>query len=275
MSDAWNTAIKYFVLAIGAAVSVYPLVYMLIVSFKPMTLLFEFPPKLSWSELSWVNYETAWQSQHFARYLVNSLLVTLASFSLIFLLSACMAFSLSRFAFAGKSFVFAVLMSGLVIPSFTLIIPQFLLIRDLGLFDSMWALIFVYAAGAIPFTTLLLKGFFDSISREIDESVRIDGGTSWTLFSGFVLPLSKPVFVPAAIFNAITIWEEFPWALTVINDPLKRTLPIALANFQGQYTTQWGVVFAGSLISVVPIILLFLVLQRYFIAGITAGALKG
>lgn len=275
MSNAWKSILKYALLAIGAAISIYPLLYMLIVSFKPMTLLFEFPPRVDLSEMSLANYETAWGSQNFARYLVNSLFVTLASFALIFLLSSCLAFSFSRFSFKGKKIGFAILMSGLVIPSMTLIIPQFLLIRKLGLFDSVWALIFVYAAGAIPFTTLLLKGFFDSISREIDESVRMDGGSSWTLFVRFILPLSKPAFVPATIFNALTVWEEFPWALTVINDPAKRTLPIALANFQGQYTTQWGVVFAGSLIAVVPIIVLFLMLQRYFVAGITSGAVKG
>jgi multiple sugar transport system permease protein len=121
----------------------------------------------------------------------------------------------------------------------------------------------------------LLKGFFDSVSREIDESVLMDGGSSWLLFVRILLPLSKPAFVPAIIFNVLFIWEEFPWALTVINDPAKRTLPVALANFQGQYTTQWGVVFAGSLLALIPVLVLFLLLQRYFIQGMTEGSVKG
>ncbi|GIP50725.1 Trehalose transport system permease protein SugB [compost metagenome] len=270
-----KTFCVYVLLVAGGVISIYPLVYMLLTALKPMTLLFEFPPRFLPSEMTWSNFREAWGSQNFALYLLNSVGVTLASFALIFLLSSMLAFAYSRFDFKGKGLSFAIIMGGLVIPSLTLLIPQFVLIRQLGLFDSRWGLIVVYAAGAIPFTTFLLKGFFDSISRDIDESVEMEGGGAWTLFASIILPLSKPAFVPATIFNALTVWEEFPWALTIINDPLKRTLPIALANFQGQYTTQWGIVFAGSLIAVLPIILLFLLLQRYFIAGITAGAVKG
>lgn len=275
MRTLWKSIVLYGLLTAGAVLSVYPLIYMLLTAFKPMTLLFEFPPKLIPSELTWDNFAEAWASQNFSIYMFNSVIVTIASFILIFALSAMLAFSFSRFHFRGKRIVFGILMGSLVIPSLTLIIPQFMLIRDLGLFDSHWGLITVYAAGGIPFTTFLLKGFFDSISRDIDESVEMDGGNAFKLFTAIILPLSKPAFVPATIFNALVIWEEFPWALTIINDPLKRTLPIALANFQGQYTTQWGIVFAGSLIAIVPIIVLFVLLQRYFVAGITAGAVKG
>ncbi|MBW7476588.1 carbohydrate ABC transporter permease [Paenibacillus oenotherae] len=271
----WKSVILYGLLTAGAVLSVYPLIYMVLTAFKPMTLLFEFPPKLIPSELTWANFAEAWASQNFSVYMLNSVIVTMASFVLIFGFSSMLAFSFSRFQFRGKRLIFAILMGSLVIPSLTLIIPQFMLIREIGMFDSHWGLITVYAAGGIPFTTFLLKGFFDSISRDIDESVEMDGGNAFKLFTAIILPLSKPAFVPATIFNALVVWEEFPWALTIINDPLKRTLPIALANFQGQYTTQWGIVFAGSLIAIVPIIVLFILLQRYFVAGITAGAVKG
>ncbi|MBU5670361.1 carbohydrate ABC transporter permease [Paenibacillus brevis] len=275
MRSLWKSICIYAFLTVGGLISVYPLIYMLMTALKPMTLLFEFPPRFLPSEMTLSNFRDAWVSQNFALYLLNSILVTLISFVLIFLFSSMLAFAYSRFDFKGKGFSFTILMGGLVIPSLTLLIPQFVLIRQLGMFDSRWGLIVIYTAGAIPFTTFMLKGFFDSISRDIDESVEMEGGSAWTLFASIILPLSKPAFVPATIFNALTVWEEFPWALTIINDPAKRTLPIALANFQGQYTTQWGIVFAGSLIAILPIILLFLLLQRYFIAGITAGAVKG
>lgn len=275
MRSLWKSICVYAFLVVGGLISIYPLVYMFMTSLKPMTLLFEFPPRFLPSEMTLSNFRNAWVSQNFALYLLNSVLVTIASFGLIFLFSSMLAFAYSRFDFKGKKLSFTILMGGLVIPSLTLLIPQFVLIRQLGMFDSRWGLIVIYTAGAIPFTTFMLKGFFDSISRDIDESVEMEGGNAWTLFSSIILPLSKPAFVPATIFNALTVWEEFPWALTIINDPAKRTLPIALANFQGQYTTQWGIVFAGSLIAILPIILLFLLLQRYFIAGITAGAVKG
>ncbi|RIE01698.1 carbohydrate ABC transporter permease [Cohnella faecalis] len=248
---------------------------MLMTALQPATFLFEYPPKLIPSHMTLSNFVQAWTSQNFSVYLGNSVFVTMMSFIVIFFLSSMMAFAYSRYRFAFKGASFAILMGTLVIPSLTLIIPQFLLINQLRLFDSYWGLVTVYAASGIPFTTFMLKGFFDSISRDIDESVAIDGGSSFRLFISVILPLSKPAFVPVTIFNALTIWEEFPWALTIINNPLKRTLPIALANFQGQYTTQWGVVFAGAFIAVIPVILLFLIMQRYFISGITAGAVKG
>ncbi|THF82265.1 carbohydrate ABC transporter permease [Cohnella fermenti] len=265
----------YVLLAVGALISLYPLLFMLSTSLQPMTVVFEYPPKLFAGALTWDNFEAAWASRDFSLYLVNSLFVTAASLFIIALLSSLLAFAYSRFEFAGKRASFAVLLGSLVIPGLTLVIPQFVMMHQLGLDDTFAGLITVYAAGAIPFTTFLLKGFFDSISREIDESIAIDGGSSWTMYWRMVLPLSKPAFVPAIIFNVLSIWEEFPWALTIISDPAKRTLPIALANFQGQYTTQWGVVFAGSLIAVVPIIAVFLLLQRFFVQGIMAGAVKG
>jgi len=262
-------------LTIGAIISIYPLIFMISTALQPATFLFEYPPKLFPSEPTFQNFIQAWTSQSFSVYLGNSVLVTLLSFVFLFVFSSTMAFAYSRFEFKGKNLSFSIIMAALVIPSLTLIIPQFILINKLGLFDSYWGLVFVYAAGAIPFTTFLLKGFFDTITKDIDESVYMDGGSSLRLFISIILPLSKPAFVPAIIFNMLTIWEEFPWALTIINDPLKRTLPIALATFQGQYTTQWGIVFAGSLIAVLPLIILFIFLQRYFIAGMTAGAVKG
>lgn len=259
----------------GAIISIYPLLFMLSTALQPATFLFEYPPKLFPSSPTFKNFIQAWTSQNFSVYLGNSVLVTMMSFVILFCFSSTMAFAYSRFNFRGKKLTFSILMAALVIPALTLIIPQFILINKLGLFDSYIGLVVVYAASGIPFTTFLLKGFFDTITRDIDESVYMDGGSSMRLFISIILPLSKPAFVPATIFNILAFWEEFPWALTIINDPLKRTLPIALATFQGQYTTQWGIVFAGSLIAVLPLILLFIFLQRYFIAGITAGAVKG
>lgn len=275
MKQATIRFAMYALLIAGALLSLYPLLFMISTSLQPMTVVFEYPPKLFAGKMTWSNFETAWTSRDFSLYLLNSLFVTAVSLIVIALLSSLLAFAYSRFSFVGKRASFALLMGSLVIPGLTLVIPQFVMMHQLGLDDTFGGLITVYAAGAIPFTTFLLKGFFDSISREIDESIAIDGGSSWTMYWRMVLPLSRPAFVPAIIFNVLAIWEEFPWALTIISDPSKRTLPIALASFQGQYTTQWGVVFAGSLIAVVPIIIVFLLLQRFFVQGIMAGAVKG
>lgn len=268
-------SLAYLLLVAGSLLSVYPLAFMASTALQPMTFIFEYPPKLWPESPTWNNFIQAWTSQNFSRYIANSVAVTASSFALIFVLSSMLAFAYSRFEFVGKKASFAILMGALVIPGLTLVIPQFVLVHRLGLYDSFGGLVTVYVAGAIPFTTFLLKGFFDSISKEIDESLAMDGGSSWTMYARMILPLSKPAFVPAVIFNVISVWEEFPWALTIISDPLKRTLPIALASFQGQYSTQWGIVFAGSLIAVAPVIALFAFLQRYFIQGMLSGAVKG
>ncbi|QMV43380.1 carbohydrate ABC transporter permease [Cohnella cholangitidis] len=275
MSRLTIRATVVLLLVIGAGCSLYPIFYMLSTAFQPATVILEYPPRWWPSEPTWIHFEEAWSSQNFGRSLLNSFFVTVVSFLILFLLSSMLAFSYSRFHFTGRKLSWSVLMACLTIPAMTLIIPQFVMIRDMNLYDSYWALLLIYTAGGIPFTTFLLKGFFDSVSREIDESVLMDGGSSGLLFARILLPLSKPAFVPAIIFNVLFIWEEFPWALTVINDPAKRTLPVALANFQGQYTTQWGVVFAGSLLALLPVLVLFLLLQRYFIQGMTEGSVKG
>jgi multiple sugar transport system permease protein len=155
------------------------------------------------------------------------------------------------------------------------IIPQFMLAKTFHLRNSLTGLVIFYVAGSLPLNTFLLRGFFESLPKELEEAMLIDGGSFLTIFARLVLPLSKPALATVSIFSLLGFWDEFILALTFIDIPAKRTLPVAIASYQGQHGTDWGLVFAASLIAIVPVILVYISLQRYFTAGITTGAFKG
>jgi len=156
-----------------------------------------------------------------------------------------------------------------------LLIPQFVLAKNLGMLDSLGGLIVFYVAGSLSFNSFLLRGFLASVPAELDQAMQVDGASAWTRYARLALPLARPALATATIFTFLNGWDEYPIALTLITDPSTRTLPLAIATFQGQNATQWGLVFAASLIAVVPVIIVFLVFQRQFVQGLTAGAVKG
>ena len=186
-----------------------------------------------------------------------------------------MAYAFARFRFPGRKLLFRMLLLGLMIPAMMLIIPQFVLAKYLGLLDSLAGLVVFYVGGSLPLNTFLLRGFFEAIPAELEQAMQVDGAGAWTRYWRLVLPLAKPALATATIFTFLAGWDEFAWALTIINTPAKRTLPLAIELFQGQNSTLWGLVFAASIIAVVPVIVVFLVFQRYFVQGLTAGAVKG
>jgi len=267
--------IRYLLLVIGALVMVTPFVYMVSTSFKAQAYVLTIPPQFIPHPATTTNYSDAWGSQDFSRYFLNSLVVAIASTAISLLLSSMMAYAFARFDFAGRELLFRILLLGLMVPAIMLIIPQFILAKYLGLLDSLTGLIVFYVAGSLSLNTFLLRGFFQSIPAELDQAMEVDGAGPWVRYYRLVLPLAKPALATATIFTFLASWDEFPWALTIINTPQKRTLPLAIQLFQGQNATQWGLVFAASLIAIVPVIVVFLVFQRYFVQGLTSGAVKG
>lgn len=266
---------RYVVLIIGAAIMVIPFLYMLSTSFKAQQYVLTTPPQFIPHPVTTSNYTAAWQSNHFDRYFVNSVVVAVVSTALSLLLSSMMAFGFARFRFAGRELLFRLLLLGLMIPAMMLIIPQFVLAKYLGLLDSYGGLVVFYVGSSLALNTFLLRGFFESIPAELEQAMEIDGARALTRYFRLILPLSKPVLATATIFTFLAAWDEFAWALTIINSPEKRTLPLAIQLFQGQNQTLWGLVFAASAIAVVPVLVVFLIFQRYFVQGLTAGALKG
>jgi multiple sugar transport system permease protein len=261
-------------LTVGAVVMIIPFAYMVATSFKHNALVLELPPQFIPHHPTTANYHEAWSSNQFGRYFVNSVIVAAATTFLAVLLSSMMAYAFARFRFPGRSVLFGLLLIGLMVPTMMLLIPQFLLARQLGALNSLWGLVFFYTAMNLALNTFLLRSFFQDIPRELEEAMVVDGAGPWARYRRLILPLSRPALATVAIFSFLASWDEFVWALTVINDPNRRTLPIAIALFQGQHSTSWGLVFAASVIAIVPVIGIFVAFQRQFVSGIASGALK-
>jgi multiple sugar transport system permease protein len=269
------TAGRLAVLTAGAVLMVLPLLFMLSTSFKTQTYVLSSPPQFIPHPATLRNYGQAWNSDHFARYFVNSTVVATVSTALSLLLSSMMAYAFARFRFPGREALFKLLLLGLMIPAMMLIIPQFVLAKYLGLLDSMAGLVVFYVGSSLALNTFLLRGFFASIPGELEQAMLVDGAGAWTRYWRLVLPLARPALATATIFTFLGCWDEFTWALTIIDTPTRQTLPLAIQLFQGQNATLWGLVFAASAIAVVPVIVVFLVFQRHFVQGLTAGAVKG
>jgi ABC-type glycerol-3-phosphate transport system permease component len=266
---------RYAFLIVGALVLMTPFAYMFATSFKERAFIFEVPPQFIPRDPTVDNYREAWSSNNFDRYFLNSLLVASATTIFSVFLSSLMAYAFARFRFPGRRLLFGLLLLGLMVPTMMLIIPQFILAKQLGLLDSLAGLVLFYVGGTLALNTFLLRGFFEGIPRELEEAMIVDGANAWTRYLRLVMPLSRPALATVAIFSFLASWDEFVWALTIINDPEKRTLPIAIALFQGEHQTSWGLVFAASVIAVVPVIAVFLAFQRHFVSGLSAGGVKG
>jgi multiple sugar transport system permease protein len=266
---------RYVALTLGAAVMVLPFVYMLSTSFKTQTFVLTIPPQFVPHPATLDNYRQVWSSDGFSRAFVNSVVVAVFSTVLSLLLSSMMAYGFARFRFPGRELLFRLLLLGLMVPAMMLIIPQFVLAKHLGLIDSLTGLVIFYAGSTLSLNTFLLRGFFQAIPAELEEAMEVDGAGAISRYWRLVLPLSRPVLATCTIFTFLASWDEFSWALTTITTPEKRTLPIAIALFQGQNSTLWGLVFAASIIAVIPVVLVFGVFQRHFVQGLTSGAVKG
>ena len=191
-------------------------------------------------------------------------------------ISTALAFCLARFKFWGRKILFALVIATMIIPGTTLIITQYQLANTFNLTNKLLGLVPFYVAWVIPFSTFMIKNYIDTIPRDFDEAVYVDGGSVYTVFFKIVVPLASPAIATVSIFNFLTAWDEYQWALTVINDNVKRTLPIAISGFFGQHQfTQWGYVFAMSVSSLIPVIIVFISMQKYFVSGLQTGGVKG
>lgn len=270
-----RTIILYLVAIAGAVVMLYPFLIMVSNSLKQNIYVIEYPPELIPSNPSFGNFVEAWTSNNFQLYFLNSTFVAVVSTVLTVLFSAMTAYAFARFNFPLKEPIFFVLMIVLMVPDLTTIIPRFQVVKSLGLRDSLWGLIVIYVAGSTSLNTFLLRGFFEQLPRELDEAMLMDGGSYLDIFFRLMVPLASPALATVTIFTFMGNWDEFTWALTAIDDPLKRTLPVAIYSFQGQHGTEWGLVFAAMIIALIPVMIVFFSMQKYFVKGLTTGGVKG
>ncbi|HHV10192.1 MAG TPA: carbohydrate ABC transporter permease [Clostridiales bacterium] len=274
---AKETLLLLFLTA-GLYIVVMPMVYMISTSLKPNGALYEFPPRFfpRLQEVTVENYQYIIGEGKFYMNFVNSIVVSVTTVAAAALVAAALGFCIARFNFLGKNLLFVFIMLTMIIPGMTLIVPQYELAVWLKVIGKLTGLIPFYIAWVIPYSTFMIKGFVETVPRELDEAIYIDGGSVFTVFFRIILPLAKPGIASVSIFNFLTAWEEFPWANTVINDNAKRTLPIAISGFFGQHQfTQWGYVFALSVLSLIPILMVFIFCQKFFVAGLTTGSVKG
>jgi ABC-type glycerol-3-phosphate transport system permease component len=269
------TTLRYVALTLGAMVMIAPFLYMLSTSFKGQQYVLRIPPQFIPDPATLSNYQRILTRLDFGQFFLNSLVVAVTSTTLAVLLSAMMAYGFARYRFPGRELLFRVLLLGLMIPAMMLIVPQFVLAKFLGLIDSLPGLIVFYVAGNLALNTFLLRGFFETLPDELDQAMQVDGAGHWRRFWNLALPLSRPALATATIFTFLASWDEFAWALTIITTPENQTLPIAIALLHGPRGTQWGLVFAASVLAVLPVIAVFLIFQRHFVQGLTAGAVKG
>jgi raffinose/stachyose/melibiose transport system permease protein len=221
------------------------------------------------------NFRAVWANGNFPIYLKNSLIVTGGSLLLILIFSLGAGFILGRYNFASQSLIMGFVLSGMLIPAKLAILPLFIQLKWMHLLDSQLGLILVYASGALPAGIFIMSGFFRSLPTDLDNAARIDGASEFQLLRQILLPLVKPGLAIVAIYSAIPIWNDFFLPLVLVQSPEKKTLMQGLTAFFGQYSSQWGVIFAGLTIAALPLVVLYLILSEQFIKGLTAGAVKG
>ncbi|WP_299090291.1 carbohydrate ABC transporter permease [uncultured Metabacillus sp.] len=268
--------IVYTVLILGVAIFITPFVYMVLTTFINEAYSLPRPHEVFSAVANLENYEIVWNKNSFFRYFLNSLLVAgVATIGSVFL-GAMTAYSFVRFTFPGKEVLFRIFLFTMMIPLVLAIVPQFTVIKSLGLVNSYWGLWLIYVGGGVIGSTFFLRGFFETVPKELEESILMDGGGNWTIFRRIYLPLSKPALGTMAIFAFSGTWDEYFVALTIIKDEAMRTLPIALMMFQGKYASNWAWIFAASIIAILPVMIVYIIFQKKFVqGGQSEGAIKG
>lgn len=266
----------HLVLLIYSAIVVYPMVWLLSASLKTSRELFEKPWGIP-AVPQWQNFAKAWTEAGIGRCFINSVFVTAVSMFFILLIGSMAAYALARFVFRGRGIIHSAFVSGMMFPVFLGIVPLFILLRNLGIWNSYTGLITSYVAYSLSFTIFVLTGFFKQLPSELAEAGLIDGCGHFTVFWRVMMPLAKPGLIAAGIFNFFGIWNEYPLALVIISSNELRTLPLGIANLlmQQHYETDWGALFAGLVLVMLPTLIVYLFFQRQITEGLTAGALKG
>lgn len=269
--------LRYLLLTMGALIMIIPMVYMITSSFRPNKMTFTYPPQIfpDFSQLTLENYQYVLLRQNFFKYLLNTIFVAIVSSGMAALLSSMLGYCISRFRFTGRNLLYGTIITVMLIPGLTMLVPQFELAVAFNLVDSLWGVILFYTAWIIPFSTFLVKNHIDGIPIELDEAIYMDGGTMFTIYGRIMLPMAAPSIAAVSIFNFLFPFEELGWSQTILKSDELRTLPVAITQFfQAHNRTDWGYVFAMTCLAIVPVVILYVLLQRYFISGLSSGAMN-
>jgi multiple sugar transport system permease protein len=276
--DPWRRAGAVF-LAVLIVFALLPMAWMLLTSIKTQFAALQFPPEWIPHNPTLTNYLTLLSPQsdvgrEFLHYLINSLWISFASTALGVTVAVPAAYAFSRFRFPGRNLLFYGVLLRNMFPAVVFLMPLFIMMRWLGLVNTQVSLILTYLTFGLPLSIWLLKGFYDNIPVQLEQAARIDGASRFRAFLLIVMPLSSPGIIATAIYSFIQAWNEYVYALTFLNDQSKLTLPVGLQRFFTEYATNWPGLMAASFIMSVPVVALFLVLQKYFVRALTEGAVK-
>ena len=258
--------------------ALFPFVWMISTSFKPANEVYSKTPSFIPNEPTVEGYTEMLTTQSstfdFPQWLTNSVIVALLTTVFSMIIATLGGYGLSRFRFRGRGFLSYFILTTQVLPGSLLIIPLYVIMGNLQLLDTRIGLVAAYCTFSVPFCTWMMKGFFDTITISLEEAARVDGAGRFRIFSTVVLPLTVPGLVATGIFSFINGWNEYLFASTFMKSYENWTLPVGIASFQGQYTTNWGTLMAGAVLITIPVVILFLLLQKHLVSGMTAGAVK-
>lgn len=263
----------HLVLAPMALLFAAPLIWLFLTSFMSNAQINQFPPTIVPDALHLTGYDYVLSNGLFPRWFLNSAIVSAAAVASNLVLCSLAAYAFARMRFRGANVVFGLMLTTLVIPFQLTMIPTFLIMKELGLIDSLGALIVPGLVSA--FGIFLLRQFFVSLPRELEEAARIDGCSRLTVLVKIVLPLARPALTTLAVLTFLTVWNDLTWPLVAISSDENYTLQLGLTTFQGQHRTEWAAVMAGDVLTTLPVLIAFLLAQRTFIQSLTSSAVKG
>lgn len=272
--------LRHLLLICICAATLYPVLWVVKMALTPSQAFSlsanPFPEQVSFSNFTDIILARDNQGNYlFFHQLFNSVIVAAATTVMGIFLATTAAYAFSRFKFPGSEKGMAMFLATQMFPGVVMAIPLYIILDKAGLLDSMVGLTLVYSTTAIPFCVWMLKGYFDTIPKELEEAAIIDGASQWYIFVRIILPLSKPAIVVTALFSFMTAWNEFILAATFLSKETSFTLPVALQRYVGSYSTEWGHFAAGAIIVSLPVMALFFALQKHLVGGLTAGGVKG
>jgi raffinose/stachyose/melibiose transport system permease protein len=264
---------KYGVLMFFAAFSIVPLFWMWLAALRSPDDVAASPLALP-SSLDFSNLTRAWTVGRFGDYFVNSLIITLPTVAGVVVLSCLAGYGVARFRFPGRKLMFFTLLLGLTMPFQSIMIPLFYQLRSYGLLGTYWAVILPAVAFGLPFGVFMMQSFFGDLPNELTDAARIDGCSEFRIFLNIMLPLSKPAVSSLIVFQFMWTWNAFLMPLLYLQDENLRPIPLGIMFFQGKYTQEEGLIAAGVTLATIPVVIVYLLFQRQFIKGLTAGAVK-
>lgn len=268
------TWLLYLGLAAGLLFACFPIVWMFFTSLKSNTEIFALPPSILPKVFTFEAYMSIFTDPVKLRFFFNSYLVAGVVTVLTLLIALLAAYGFSRYDFRLKKPFNLLVISTQTVPPITLLIPYFGMVVAFGIFNTYYALILTYLVFTLPYAILLMTGYLNTLPKELDEAVLVDGGSSWTALWRVIVPISLPGIVATAVYTFLLAWNEFLFALTLTKSMEMRTVPIGISLLMGQHAFEWNEMMAMSVLGSLPLLVLYLIAQRYFLAGMTAGSVK-